>query len=153
MLIEMGDLDTARRSLDNLKGSNNVVHNMRRALLFLKIGDLDAAKQITDEFSDPGAAMLKPLLKMTEGRYGDAVVEWRALLESGPKRSDEVIVSQNLAVCLLYTGQLNEVSLPTTPPQHFSFCFLPCQGAYWVTGACALGVLDFRESFVREFDV
>ncbi|TQB68581.1 hypothetical protein MPDQ_003203 [Monascus purpureus] len=108
MLIEMGDLDTARRSLDNLKGSNNVVHNMRRALLFLKIGDLDAAKQITDEFSDPGAAMLKPLLKMTEGRYGDAVVEWRALLESGPKRSDEVIVSQNLAVCLLYTGQLNE---------------------------------------------
>lgn len=114
VLIEMGDLDTARRSLENLtiSGPESDVQKMRKALLFLRIGDIDAAKKIYGESSESGAAVLNPLLSTAEGRYDDAVNEWRALLDSDFKRLDESMVSQNLAVCLLYTGQLNEVYPP-----------------------------------------
>lgn len=111
MLIEMGDLDTATRSLDNLSASEpeNEAHKLRKALLFLRIGNLNAAKRVYGESSEHGAAIVEPLLDMADGRYNDAVAGWKALLESGFETPDEVMFSQNLAVCLLYTGQLNEV--------------------------------------------
>lgn len=103
-LIEMGDLSAARRSLQTL-GSDDT-HKLRKALLLLLIGDTDTAKQISD---GPGeASIFKPLLSMAEGRYDDAVAEWQALLENSPKETDAAIISQNMAVCLLYIGRLNE---------------------------------------------
>lgn len=106
-LIEMGDFDAAKRSLNNLRATGTDTHKMRKALLFLVIGDHDAAKKIFDEPSE--SSTFTPLLSMAEGRYKEAVGEWRVLLESDTKRPDEALVAQNLAVCLLYTGQLNEV--------------------------------------------
>ena len=110
-LIEMGDLDTARRSLNNLRSSQseNELHKMRKALLLLIIGDLDAAKELFDESNDPRSATLAPLLSMAEGRYTDAATEWRSLLPSEASSPGDPLVTQNLAVCFLYTGELNEV--------------------------------------------
>lgn len=113
-LIEMGDLDAAKRSLNSLRSDADEMHKMRKALLLLVIGDLDAANQVFGESSDSSRAMFTPLLSMAEGRYNDAAGEWRALLEGETKRTDEALVTQNLAVCLLYTGELNEVCRVTT---------------------------------------
>jgi tetratricopeptide (TPR) repeat protein len=110
-LVEMGDLDAAKRSLEALQASNEDTEAMklRKALLFLRIGDLDAAERaFGDSRESKEAALLKPLLSMSEGRYQDAVTEWRALYED-TQRSDNALVGQNLAVCLLYSGRLDEV--------------------------------------------
>ncbi|OJJ51508.1 hypothetical protein ASPZODRAFT_55774 [Penicilliopsis zonata CBS 506.65] len=109
-LIEMGDLETARRSLANLTASRTMDHvaRTRKALLLLKIGDLDAAKKLQSEAGESDDSLLKPLLSMAEGRYLDATSEWRALLDSAFQESERAMIVHNLAVCLLYTGQLNE---------------------------------------------
>jgi hypothetical protein len=107
-LIEMGDFDTAKRSLSNLRTSTaDESHKTRKALLSLVIGDIDAARQTLGGSSESG--IFPALLSMAEGRYADAVGEWRAVLESGTNKADDALVTQNLAVCLLYTGELNEV--------------------------------------------
>ncbi|RHZ67486.1 uncharacterized protein CDV56_104068 [Aspergillus thermomutatus] len=109
-LIEMGDLDAARRSLHSLKiaDSEAEINKSRKVLLSLMIGDLDAAKKVCEEAGMPDESILKPLISMAEGQYNDAVAEWRALLENGEENNDKALISQNLAVCLLYSGQLNE---------------------------------------------
>ncbi|EAW09637.1 uncharacterized protein ACLA_038480 [Aspergillus clavatus NRRL 1] len=106
-LIEMSDLNAARRSLHSLKtpASEAGINKLRKVLLFLMIGDLDAARQVSGESNE---TILKPLLSMAEGQYSDAAVEWRALLENKDKKHDTALISQNLAVCLLYSGKLNE---------------------------------------------
>ncbi|CAG8269820.1 unnamed protein product [Penicillium salamii] len=110
-LIEMGDFDAARRSLGNLRvpGPEAELTKLRKALLLLRVGDLDAASQVFGDANETKeAALLKPLISMSDGRYSDAVAEWRALGDDRT-RTDGALVAQNLAVCLLYTGQLDEV--------------------------------------------
>ncbi|KAI9929112.1 hypothetical protein MW887_001516 [Aspergillus wentii] len=127
-LIEMGDFDAARRSLHSLRTSEpeSEIDKTRKALLLFAIGDLDAAKQVFTGPDEARETILKPLLSMAEGRYNDAVTEWRSLLESEPRRPDEAMISQNLAVCLLYTGQLNEAreQLESLISANHSFCSL-----------------------------
>lgn len=109
-LIEMGDLDAAKRSLEGLctVGPEPDITKLRKALLSLRIGDVEAAAQVLDGSRESKeAALLQPLISMADGRYADAVIEWRAL--QNESRTDGVLVAQNLAVCLLYTGQLDEV--------------------------------------------
>jgi tetratricopeptide (TPR) repeat protein len=109
-LVEMGDLDAAKRALVALRASDQDTEAMklRKALLFLRIGDLDAAKGVFGDSRDSQeAALLKPLLSMSEGRYQDAVMEWQALHED-TQRTDGALMAQNLAVCLLYSGRLDE---------------------------------------------
>lgn len=110
-LIEMGDLIAARRSLENLQisGPGAEAMKLRKALLLILIGDMDSAKQIVEESQESDTTLFKPLLSMAEGRYDEAVAGWQSLLEQQPSRSDKGMISQNLAVCLLYIGQLNEV--------------------------------------------
>ncbi|KAN0083333.1 hypothetical protein V8E54_002421 [Elaphomyces granulatus] len=109
-LVEMGDLDAARRSLRSLTGTSQAsdIDKVRIVLLHLRIGDVGAAKELLSEFSILRRGILKPLLDMAEGRYDDAVASWRSLLEKDYSKENEAMISQNLAVCLLYTGQLNE---------------------------------------------
>ncbi|CRG86399.1 hypothetical protein PISL3812_03405 [Talaromyces islandicus] len=106
-LVEMGDLDAAQRSLNNLGFGDSDSIKIRAALLALRIGDVTAAKEIVSKSDVLEEGVLKPLTSMADGRYDDAISEWRALLEN-PIKSNEPMVVQNLAVCLLYTGQLNE---------------------------------------------
>lgn len=112
-LIEMGDLDAARRSLDSLTAppDETKANEMRKLLLMLRIGDLDAAKRLLGS-AEREDAILKPLLSMAESRYADAVAEWRALSGTGAHPNEEALILQNLAVSLIYTGQLNEVIYP-----------------------------------------
>lgn len=113
-LIEMGDFDAAKRALNNLRTTDaDEVHKMRKVLLLLLVGDLDATKEAIGESSKTAGAIFTPLLSMAEGRYTDAVGEWRAVSESETKKVDQALVTQNLAVCLLYTGELNEVRQDT----------------------------------------
>lgn len=110
-LIEMDDLEAAKRSLETLQTSapENGMMKLRIALLFLRVGDVDAAAQVFgDSRESKEGALLQPLLSMADGRYNDAVTEWRALQEDR-QRTDDALVAQNLAVCLLYTGRLDEV--------------------------------------------
>jgi lipopolysaccharide biosynthesis regulator YciM len=73
------------------------------------MGDIDAAKRVFDDSpNSKGSSLLKPLISMSDGRYQDAIDEWRILLEDN-QRADGALVAHNLAVCLLYTGQLDEV--------------------------------------------
>jgi hypothetical protein len=114
----MGDFDAARRSLGNLQvpGVETELTKLRKALLLLRVGDLDAAGQVFGEADDTKeATLLKPLISMSDGRYSDAVAEWRVLGEDRT-RTDGALVAQNLAVCLLYTGQLEEVINSTLAP-------------------------------------
>lgn len=116
-LIEMGDLDAAKRSLEGLgvTESESDTMRLRKALLFLRIGDLEAAARVFgDSQGSKEAALLQPLLSMSDGRYDDAVTEWRALQED-QSRTDGSLVAQNLAVCLLYTGKLDEVRSTRSP--------------------------------------
>jgi hypothetical protein len=110
-LVEMGDLDAARRSLASLKGGSgdSDTMRMRKILLHLRIGDVGAAKDTLKESDNLEESALKPLVGMAEGRYDEAVTEWRSLLARNSSKSIEPVVVQNLAVCLLYTGQLAEV--------------------------------------------
>lgn len=110
-LVEMGDLDAANRSLEGLDTSSleSDTTKLRKALLFLRMGDLDATQRVFD--NPPNSkepSLLKPLISMSDGRYQDAINEWRILLEDN-QRTDGALVAHNLAVCLLYTGQLDEV--------------------------------------------
>ncbi|CAI7678594.1 hypothetical protein N7533_007059 [Penicillium manginii] len=109
-LVEMGDLDAANRSLEGLDTSSlkSDTTKLRTALLSLRMGDIDAAKRVFDDSpNSKGSSLLKPLISMSDGRYQDAIDEWRILLEDN-QRADGALVAHNLAVCLLYTGQLDE---------------------------------------------
>lgn len=107
-LVEMGDFGGAARHLESLRtneGINNEMLNGRLAMLYLRLGDVTAARRYI-ETGTGGSSALQPLLSMAEGRYEDAVSEWRALRED----SKSEMITQNLAVCLLYTGHAEEVS-------------------------------------------
>ena len=104
-LIEMGDLGAAARHLESLRGreGHDEVLNGRLALLYVTLGDVEAARiclGVRDNVTDLNTR-LRPLLSMAEGRYEDTVEEWKVL-----PRND--IVTQNLAVCLFYTGRGEE---------------------------------------------
>ena len=99
-LIEMGDAEAAVRHLKSLRPrtGNDEILEGRLALLYINIGNVGAARQC---LSDTSASDLRPLLSMADGRYADAVQQWK----NSPS-SD--LATQNLAVCLFYTGNVDE---------------------------------------------
>lgn len=116
-LVEMGDLEGAAKHLESLQlrrfsPDGDEMLRERIALLYLRIGDVAAAKRLIGAGeSESTTKVLQPLLSMSEGRYEDAVEGWKVLQEAPSTPSPEM-VTQNLAVCLLYTGRLDEVDLP-----------------------------------------
>ena len=99
-LIEMGDPEAAVRHLESLRpriGKDEVLEG-RLALLYINVGNVDAARQC---LSDTSASDLRPLLSMADGSYTDAVAQWKTSPSSD-------LATQNLAVCLFYTGKVDE---------------------------------------------
>ena len=96
-LIEMNDTGAAVRHLESLRPRNgkDEVLEGRLALLHLNLGNVDAARQC---LLDTSALDLRPLLSMADGRYANAAEEWTP-------SSD--LATQNLAVCLVYTGKVD----------------------------------------------
>ena len=98
-LIEMGDTGAAIMHLESLRprdGKDETLEG-RLALLYINIGNVDAARQCLSG----GGASVRPLLSMADGRYTDAAEQWKALPSSD-------LVTQNLAICLFYTGKVHE---------------------------------------------
>lgn len=110
-LIEMGDMETARRTLAGLGPADSNQHKMRMAMLYLHTGDVRAAESVIGGIHDDSKEILKCLLIMAEGNYIEAIAAWEDYLQSHPGKDDEGLILQNLAVCMLFTGRLNEVGL------------------------------------------
>ena len=116
-LVEMGDMAAAGRHLESLLLADKVMEDDqlirgRLAMLYLKIGNLGAAKRCiagstVNSISNPYAAELSPLLSMAEGDYTSAATQLITLKDENTT-SSEPLVLQNLAVCLIYTGKLIE---------------------------------------------
>ena len=116
-LVEMGDMTAAGRHLESLLLADKAMEEDqlirgRLALLYLKIGNLSAAKRFITESttgptSNPYAAELSPLLSMAEGDYTSAVTQLTALKDDNGTSPDPLVL-QNLAVCLIYMGKLIE---------------------------------------------
>ncbi len=99
-MIEMGDTGTAIRHLESLRPRNgkDEVLEGRLALLYINIGNVNAARRCVPDIS---TSHLRPLFLMADGRYADAAEQWKALPSSD-------LATQNLAVCLFYTGKVDE---------------------------------------------
>ena len=121
-LVEMGDLAGAAAHLQTLRGQEIMSKEaaFREALLWLKIGDVNRAKAVVatdvegkEEEEKEKEYVISALAKMAEGGYKEAANVWRGLLDRADKDrkwNGEEMWRVNLGVCLLYSGQIGEVS-------------------------------------------
>ncbi|TID24806.1 hypothetical protein E2P81_ATG03920 [Venturia nashicola] len=120
MLVEMGDLDAASRHLRTVEIEKDLDEDEKKrvsimaALLWLQMGDLRAAKRcitpVAEEIGSEVAAdismqVFTALVEMAEGQFATAVTAWEQLKGIHPT---DAMISQNLAICLLYTGRVTE---------------------------------------------
>lgn len=123
-LIEMEDLEGARGFLSTLSASpspppptsNTVTSGLdtRKALLFLCIGDVEAARACVASSASSQSEESKTILAlahMADSDFSAAVVVWEELIASLPSPVETALHRQNLAVCLLYLGRMNDVRL------------------------------------------
>ncbi|EME41581.1 hypothetical protein DOTSEDRAFT_90394 [Dothistroma septosporum NZE10] len=103
-LVEMGELETATRHLDTLADVDQEELGYRKALLKVRVGDVTGARQCSDQLQDAARKKgLESLLEVADGDYSSAVRQWNSLTEN---HADHDSVAQNIAVSLLYTGQI-----------------------------------------------
>jgi tetratricopeptide (TPR) repeat protein len=120
LLVEMGDLDAAARHLrtieieEDLESDGKKRITMMAALLWLQIGDIRAAKRCMNPVSDEASSeepmdismqVFTALVEMADGEFAAAVTLWEHLKKIHPA---DAMISQNLAICLLYTGRVAE---------------------------------------------
>lgn len=123
-LVEVEDFEGAARHLGTLKGLPSFSQfaddasslTLAKALLWLRIGNVDAARacvaQTSDESNDADAATshtsltIAALTALADGDYATAAENFRAL--SSQEGSSDPMYSTNLAVCLLYMGKMDE---------------------------------------------
>lgn len=125
-LVEMGDLQGAAELLRRLDrdGSSkwgdeeDAKLRMARALLWLHLGDVTAARQCVagkdaNENNERDDIVLA-LADMADGEYDSSLRRWRELKATLERKGvrDEM-VDINLAVCLLYVGRMAEVRWST----------------------------------------
>ncbi|KXH33958.1 hypothetical protein CSIM01_02293 [Colletotrichum simmondsii] len=109
-LVEMDDPAGAAHHLATLKDRGDGKMALSRALLWLHLGDADAARRCVMRGDDSGEegkhaeTVVGALCQMADGEYEAALATWRGLRE---EVADEM-VGVNMAVCLLYTGKLTE---------------------------------------------
>ena len=108
-LVEMGDPLGAACHLETLKNSDNGKLDLAKALVWLQIGNIEAATrcvQSTGAAACIGNEVMAALCAMAATDYSIALEKWNILAEN---RDDEM-VGVNIAVCLLYLGRIAEVS-------------------------------------------
>ncbi|TIC94081.1 Trafficking protein particle complex subunit 12 [Colletotrichum higginsianum] len=106
-LIEMDDLAGAARHLSTLRDRGDGKMALSRALLWLHLGDTEAARRSVQDSGEDGKhaeRVITALCQMADGEYDAALQSWQDLKG---EFADEM-VGVNLAVCLLYTGKLTE---------------------------------------------
>ncbi|CZT41996.1 uncharacterized protein RSE6_01822 [Rhynchosporium secalis] len=136
-LIEMDDLEGATRFLSTLKPNYDSDSeststspgsrlSIQRALLWLCVGDVDAARACVGEASGIGSGegnereVIIALAAMADSEFSQAVELWRSLIDSSDDDDGEKAMwRQNLGVCYLYLGRMDEVRFPSTSSQFF----------------------------------
>jgi hypothetical protein len=120
-LVEMEDLTGAAAHLASLTGGGGEDGTttiltesgrrlaMAKALLWLHLGDVEAARRCVDpkEVGERADKVITALCHMAEGQYGEALSVWETLKDE----ADDEMVGVNMAVCLLYVGKMQEVCL------------------------------------------
>ena len=109
-LVEMEDLEGATRHLKTLKPITGNLQ-MQKALLWLCLGDIDAARGCIGDEDQNGKKVVQGLASMADGDHNDAVKIFEELVAGGTGDGDGAMYRQNLGVCLLYCGKMNEVCL------------------------------------------
>ena len=117
VLVEMGELESAGRHLSSLSASKSIADTpearevlIMESLVWLRVGDIRAARRCLSAASDIEGdelvdGTLKALIHIANSEYRQAVSSLQALHEKYPS---DAMVSQNLAVSLLYTGHISE---------------------------------------------
>ncbi|KAK4097234.1 hypothetical protein N658DRAFT_479250 [Parathielavia hyrcaniae] len=112
VLVEMDDLTGAVEHLETLKkgSGGGGMRRVRRALLYLHLGDVGAARECVGGAGDGGVGggveerVVTALCDMADGEYEAALGRWTELKET----VDDEMVAVNMAVCLLYVGRMQE---------------------------------------------
>lgn len=112
-LVEMDDLAGAAQLLGSLRDRGDGSLRDRgdgrlavaKALLWLHLGDADAARGCARGLPGKGEQVVDALCAMADGEYGAALEMWRELREEG---TEDEMVGVNMAVCLLYVGRMQE---------------------------------------------
>lgn len=109
-LIEMDDLAGAAHHLSTLRSRGDGRLELSKALLWLQLGNTDAARQCAGKTNaEAGASdkIIQALCDMAEAEYESALSRWQELREDESERDE--MVSVNIAVCMLYLGRMQEV--------------------------------------------
>ncbi|KAF2133439.1 hypothetical protein P153DRAFT_393259 [Dothidotthia symphoricarpi CBS 119687] len=117
VLVEMGDLEGAGRHLGTLSSSDDAPDStearevlLMETLVWLRLGDIPTARSRLSRASAHAApslvdATLTALILLAESEYEAACTSFQALHAEHPA---DAMITQNLAVCLLYTGRIAE---------------------------------------------
>ena len=100
--LRLGDLRAARRCIYRLRGRNASSNPTSPSV---EVSSWDAVEDDSDKKDDFSSRVLSALVRTAEGDFALAVEEWKGLHREA---ADDAMVSQNLAVCLLYTGHFAE---------------------------------------------
>jgi hypothetical protein len=127
-LIEMEDLEGATRFLETLRSSKNASSNSvlrlqtQKALLWLCLGDVEAARACVavGELNSDKKVILA-LAHMADSDFEHSAKAWELLLAGDGTDGDKAMWKQNLGVCLLYLGKMDDVGAPYSCPQ-FPVC-------------------------------
>ena len=109
-LVEMGDLDCARRTLDLMKPSDNsstAMWTFRMTMVCLKIGLTDRAQSLAKDtgLEELERIILSSLLAIANDDL-DAAVQILSTDTLGQHQGLLALAKQNLAVALLYRGEI-----------------------------------------------
>ncbi|KAI2606584.1 hypothetical protein GGR54DRAFT_644199 [Hypoxylon sp. NC1633] len=115
-LIEMDDLAGAAEHLATLGDGNQPFKvggdgrlAMSRALLWLHLGDVEAARRCVRDGKggETCEQIVNALADMADGAHEAALEKWKTLRDSMEENDiHDEMVGVNLAVCLLYTGKM-----------------------------------------------
>jgi tetratricopeptide (TPR) repeat protein len=125
-LIEMEDLEGATRFLSTLKPSSsatpdaNLKLEMQKSLLWLCLGDVDAARACLSgavEEDQQEKQVILALAYMADSDFENAVKVWEELISAAESGGEMPMWKQNLGVCYLYLGRMDSVRIFL---EHFS---------------------------------
>lgn len=107
-LVEMDDPVGAAQHLATLRGRGDGKLEMMKALLWLHLGDVGAARRCVKQGGEVADRVVSALCDMADGSYEAALSAWRELKD---ELDGDEMVAVNLAVCHLYTGKMDQVRL------------------------------------------
>ena len=116
-LIELEDLTGAAQHLSTLRDRGDGKMALTKALLWLHLGDVESARacaRLAVDSDENAEKLILVLCDMADSEYDSALEAWKELKET----MDDEMVGVNTAVCLLYLGRIQEVSVHSQMEAH-----------------------------------